>query len=64
VWKLIEQAMMRKGIKPTAQEFGKLTGLSSGVITKIKRNQRNIRYETFEIICEKLNLDITDLLSQ
>ena len=62
MWDIIEQAMMRKGIKPTANEFRRLTGLSSAVTTKLRKNQKNLRYATFDIICEKLDLDITDLL--
>ena len=63
MWELIEQAMMKKGLKPSVSEFRKLTGFSSLVAAKIRKNQKNIRYETFRIICEKLELEPSDLLN-
>jgi DNA-binding Xre family transcriptional regulator len=63
VWELIEQAMMKKGIKPTMYNFMELTGLSAFRAAKIRNKQRNIKLETLDIVAEKLDLDIQDLIS-
>jgi DNA-binding Xre family transcriptional regulator len=64
MWNKIEQAMMKQGIKPSCKEFKKITGISTVTISKIRKNQRNIRLETLDIIASKLNVSITEILSE
>lgn len=61
MWERIEQAMMKKGIKPTVKEFQRVTGLSYQVVEKIKRNQTNMSWATLRTIEECFDVSIVDI---
>ncbi|HUS88529.1 MAG TPA: helix-turn-helix transcriptional regulator [Desulfosporosinus sp.] len=65
MWEKIEQAMMKKGIKPTTKEFRRLTGFSTNLCAKFRANRKeNIRVSNIELVANILDVSISELLGE
>ena len=53
----IERSRLEKGM--TQQEFAKYMGVSQGMISKWESREYNFTIKTLNVICEKINLELT-----
>lgn len=45
----------------TKREFAKKLGISKSTLHRIEMNEQNVGLDTLEILCKKLQCDISDL---
>ena len=62
MWEKIEQAMMKKGIKPTTKEFRRMTCFSTNLCAKFRANQKNIRPSSIKLVSVLFDIPISELL--